>query len=244
MAERTIVEACPATRRLLEKGASVLVIESRAFAREAFVETLRKNLRHTRLIALESAEDITENASFGLGDVAIVIISITSLSRAFVYVSEALSRIRRVLSDIPTVLIVDNLNRADASVAFDLGFKGCIPTTANATIIVNVLRLISAGADYAPPNILMGKSPEQPKPVTRAPTPPLTFKISSPFSPRQKEVLLRLVEGKSNKVIAYELNMKESTAKVHVRQIIRKLGVVNRTQAALVGERMLRGLQP
>ena len=46
-------------------------------------------------------------------------------------------------------------------------------------------------------------------------------------------VLDRLRLGKSNMVIARDLDMQESTVKVHVRQIMRKLGASNRTQAAL-----------
>jgi DNA-binding NarL/FixJ family response regulator len=44
-------------------------------------------------------------------------------------------------------------------------------------------------------------------------------------------VLTHLRQGKANKIIAYELGMKESTVKVHVRNIMRKMGATNRTQA-------------
>ena len=53
------------------------------------------------------------------------------------------------------------------------------------------------------------------------------------LTPRQEEVLVLLGVGKPNKVIARELGMTEATVKVHVRQIMRKFGVDNRTQAAL-----------
>jgi hypothetical protein len=46
----------------------------------------------------------------------------------------------------------------------------------------------------------------------------------------------RLRYGKSNKHIARELHMQEATVKVHVRQIMRKLGVANRTQVALLAQ--------
>ena len=46
-------------------------------------------------------------------------------------------------------------------------------------------------------------------------------------------MLLQLRDGKSNKVIARALDMTEATVKVHVRQIMRKLGASNRTQAAV-----------
>jgi DNA-binding NarL/FixJ family response regulator len=49
---------------------------------------------------------------------------------------------------------------------------------------------------------------------------------------RQKAVLAQLQQGKANKIIAHELGMSESTAKVHIRNIMRKMGATNRTQAA------------
>jgi DNA-binding NarL/FixJ family response regulator len=58
-----------------------------------------------------------------------------------------------------------------------------------------------------------------------------------PLTPRQLEVLDRLREGKPNKLIARDLNMTEATVKVHVRQIMRKLGATNRTQAVLAAAR-------
>jgi DNA-binding NarL/FixJ family response regulator len=54
------------------------------------------------------------------------------------------------------------------------------------------------------------------------------------FSPRQLEVLRLIRSGAQNKHIAYRLNMREGTVKVHVRNIFRKLSVTNRTQAAFV----------
>jgi DNA-binding NarL/FixJ family response regulator len=51
---------------------------------------------------------------------------------------------------------------------------------------------------------------------------------------RQKAVLELLSRGDTNKVIARRLGMRESTVKVHVRQIMRKFGVSNRTQVAIV----------
>jgi DNA-binding NarL/FixJ family response regulator len=51
---------------------------------------------------------------------------------------------------------------------------------------------------------------------------------------RQKAVLELLSRGDTNKVIARRLGMREGTVKVHVRQIMRKFGVTNRTELAVV----------
>jgi DNA-binding NarL/FixJ family response regulator len=50
---------------------------------------------------------------------------------------------------------------------------------------------------------------------------------------RQQDVLERLRQGESNKLIGRQLKLRESTVKVHIRHILRKLGATNRTQAAL-----------
>jgi DNA-binding NarL/FixJ family response regulator len=52
-------------------------------------------------------------------------------------------------------------------------------------------------------------------------------------------VIDALRRGKPNKIIANELNMRESTVKVHVRNIMKKLNATNRTQVAYLATRLL-----
>jgi DNA-binding NarL/FixJ family response regulator len=54
-----------------------------------------------------------------------------------------------------------------------------------------------------------------------------------PLTPREREVLAQLGKGASNKEIAYELDITERTARTHVSNILVKLGLASRTQAAL-----------
>jgi len=54
-----------------------------------------------------------------------------------------------------------------------------------------------------------------------------------PLTPREREVLAQLGKGASNKEIAYELDITERTARTHVSNILGKLGLASRTQAAL-----------
>lgn len=53
------------------------------------------------------------------------------------------------------------------------------------------------------------------------------------FSPREREVIIWLARGGSNKEIARALNMAESTVKIHVQGILRKLNLSSRVQAAV-----------
>jgi DNA-binding NarL/FixJ family response regulator len=56
--------------------------------------------------------------------------------------------------------------------------------------------------------------------------------LTEMFTSRQIQVAKAIWEGKPNKIIAYELNMCESTVKIHARDIMRKLKATNRTEAA------------
>jgi two-component system nitrate/nitrite response regulator NarL len=59
----------------------------------------------------------------------------------------------------------------------------------------------------------------------------------TPFSnltPREREILCHLSEGQSNKVIARHLDISDGTVKLHVKAILRKLGVHSRVEAAVM----------
>ena len=70
------------------------------------------------------------------------------------------------------------------------------------------------------PHYTRGDVPSQP------PTPGLV-------TARELVVIRAIQKGKSNKVIAYDLNMSESTVKVHIRNIMKKLNAKNRTDVAI-----------
>jgi NarL family two-component system response regulator LiaR len=61
--------------------------------------------------------------------------------------------------------------------------------------------------------------------------------VTDPLTPREREVLGLIGRGMANKVIARELSLSEKTVKAHVSNILAKLGVTDRTQAALYAVR-------
>ena len=53
------------------------------------------------------------------------------------------------------------------------------------------------------------------------------------LSQRELDIIRRLADGHSNKTIAKELSITEATVKVHLKTVLRKMGVANRTQVAI-----------
>jgi DNA-binding NarL/FixJ family response regulator len=107
---------------------------------------------------------------------------------------------------------------------------------------VAALRLISAGGTFVPPDALRAttaKPDDQPEGERQRRSDGLDL------TPRELSVIDLLREGKPNKLIGRELEMQESTVKVHVRNILKKLNARNRTHAALVASRLLgKGAEP
>ena len=88
--------------------------------------------------------------------------------------------------------------------------------------MVNALRLVCSGGMYLPPEVLLAANPGAAPQLTR----------------RESEVLALMLEGKSNKRIARELDMAEATVKNHVTAILKTLGARNRTEAVIAAGRL------
>lgn len=139
--------------------------------------------------------------------------------------------IRDLLPGVPCVVLSDRVEPEEAIVAARLGEQAFMPTNVEPKIALQAFAFIIGGGTYFPREALL-----QSVSATREGG---TFSGTVTGDPdrltrRQHEVLERLRLGKSNKLIARDLDMQESTVKVHVRQIMRKLGAANRTQAALL----------
>ncbi|WP_157962020.1 LuxR C-terminal-related transcriptional regulator [Acuticoccus kandeliae] len=110
--------------------------------------------------------------------------------------------------------------------AIECGAVGYIPMGAKLDDLVSALRICAAGSVFVQRNTLMSlRDFVRPAASTKP-------QLSSYFTERQLAVARALRRGSANKTIAYELDLCESTVKVHIRNIMRKLKVSNRTQAA------------
>lgn len=129
---------------------------------------------------------------------------------------------------IPVVILSASNLRSDIQRALDAGAMGYIPKESTSAVMLNALKLILAGGIYMPPSMAQQVDPE----------PPAAANHSSGLTPRQLQVLTMVVQGHSNKVIAADLGIAETTIKMHVSSILRSLGVSNRTQAAMAAEKL------
>jgi DNA-binding NarL/FixJ family response regulator len=132
----------------------------------------------------------------------------------------------------PIIVLSDAEDAEDPNTirsALKNGAQGFIPTRSmGIPITFAAIRFITAGGVFAPLDLLLTKRPDRVVEVAQ----------QSRLTPRQFAVLNHLQQGKANKIIAHELGMSESTVKVHVRNIMRKTGATNRTQAAYKAQKL------
>jgi len=142
------------------------------------------------------------------------------------------------------VLIPDKQAMTAASLSA-LGVVGVVSLSAGAEIAVASVRLMLLGGYCLPPEAAARAAigTERTALDLAAPAPlPKTPVVADDLAQRdraltvrEREVLQSLREGNQNKIIAYKLGISESTVKVHLRNLMKKLKVSNRTQVALGG---------
>lgn len=113
--------------------------------------------------------------------------------------------------------------------AIERGALGFIPKSSPKAVILGALRLVLSGGTYVPREI-MGAA-RTAEPATRAGD--AVDGKSLGLTPRQIEVLERVLAGKSNKVIGRELGLAEGTVKNHVAAVLRSLDATNRVEAVI-----------
>jgi len=143
---------------------------------------------------------------------------------------------------IPLVLISDREESREAVAAFEAGVRGFITTNIACPVAIQTFTFIMNGGSFFPPIALMpGPQSNRARHIGASKGPSmLSVQHNNELTARQQEVLEHLRQGASNKLIGRQLKLRESTVKVHVRQIMRKFGATNRTQAALCAVRLNR----
>ena len=140
----------------------------------------------------------------------------------------------------PMIVLSDGDDLEQIFSVLDNGARGYIPTDLALDVAVEAVRLVCAGGVFIPASSLV--SARQSGETSR----PAPHNSNGIFTARQAAVVDAVRRGKANKVIAFELKMRESTVKVHVRNIMKKLNAKNRTEVAFMANELLKttGLPP
>jgi two-component system nitrate/nitrite response regulator NarL len=137
------------------------------------------------------------------------------------------------------VVLADQFDLGFVRIGHEAGVDGFCEGASAPEILIKSLELVMLGESVFASAIMhsvlggMIRSPEQPLQNHVLPEPKLSELKACKLSVREAQILGCLMHGTPNKVIARNLDITEATIKVHVKAILRKIGVANRTQAAM-----------
>ena len=227
---QTTVSLTDTSDRQARTGA-IIYIDNQHLTRACVTEQLAMRLPEMLIEAVAEVYDLSkediDTHRFALG-----ILNKHSTHIGKPELAKQLSFLATTAPNLPLALFSDLDEADDIAEAFKLGIRGYIPTSLPIQQVAEAIRLVSAGGSFLPPSILALSTRAG---RVQAPSRMEEDKLcEKQFTPRQLEVLRRLWQGKQNKLIAYELSMCESTVKVHIRHIMKKLNARNRTQVVLL----------
>lgn len=137
--------------------------------------------------------------------------------------------LRQAFPDSRLVIMADDSDLESISRAFAAGVDGYLVKAISCAPLVGALKLILMGEKIVPSQAVMAMTDMRAThridwDVTR---------MNADLTDREMEIVGHLVNGEPNKLIARRLSVSEATVKAHVKAILRKLQVANRTQAAI-----------
>lgn len=182
---------------------------------------------HPAIVAAGSLDEALARAERGSGfDLVVLDLGLPGCSGI-----EALTRVRKRFPWTKIAVFSANEDPRTIAAALDAGAAGYITKTSKADVVIAALKLVAAGGVYVPVQALQRID------AACAPDGDPSSSIRFEFSARQIEVLRLLLQGCSNRQIALELGLAESTVKYHVHSICSALGASSRGEAIVVALR-------
>jgi DNA-binding NarL/FixJ family response regulator len=238
------------------------LIDSQPLTRISISQQLGQSLQEKRrsedfiIVPFSSPEELLDNYSQECESeepLRLIVFNIGAAHPSDSKIQKSIVHLKRELPSIPLIILSAHEERHCILNALRYGAHSYILTAFDPSIVTQALRLILMGGRFIPANLLVDSLEEKEEkgeenffsheenqnPPNGSPlNSTIDATILANFTPRQLEVLQLLRKGKSNKIIAYELKMQESTVKVHVRQIMKRLNAINRTHAAFLAAKM------
>ncbi|TMV68002.1 response regulator transcription factor, partial [Thioclava sp. BHET1] len=197
----------------------------RPLDRECFVRCVRMCYQDLRLEAFGSVQDW-----LALGEARpmpqVILFNIGTSAMEEDDIRTEIEQILKLAPPIPLVLLGESDDLSEMIEAMESGADGYIPACVGIDDIVEAMRLAAMGGMFLPKTSV---SSLRRKYAVRQSD---GCGIEDHLTERQLAVANAMRRGLANKIIAHELNLCESTVKVHIRNIMKKLKATNRTEAA------------
>jgi len=206
------------------RGRSLLIIDDRALDRQCLAYCISAHKMDMDVLAFGSMGE-WERKRHDYPPIAAILLNIGGKRIADPAVADEIRKLSSTW-EAPIIVLADTDELAQIMKALECGAKGYIPSSVSIDVCIEAIALSIAGGIFVPASSVfaMRQALESGNPAARP--------LAGMFTERQTEVVEALRRGKANKIIAYELNLRESTVKVHIRNIMKKVKATNRTEVA------------
>ena len=203
----------------------VLVVDASDFDRACTVA----GLRTAPELRVEACASVTESERIGPPD--IILFQAAGSRFATSALSHQLKLAARRWPRAPTLVVADHANVTDMLKTIQAGTQGLLPSSVSVDCIRSAIQLLVNKIAIQPMQLTAFLVREQRLEAIQAkPLTAFAMDRLASLTKRQRDVLKLLAQGLSNKGIAQQLRISESTVKVHIRAIMAQNGASNRTQ--------------
>jgi two-component system, NarL family, nitrate/nitrite response regulator NarL len=216
---------------------STVIVTPRVLLREG-IATLLRGTRYKVVASAATAAELSSDRRRSAGQ-TLAIVGIDLQNQNLDEVADNIRLMRSLLPDGKVVLVAGTDGRIDLQRILALSPDACIFNPASRDALIKVLELVFLDQHvfvYASSITTTTKEDVEfidPARGSQSDDPSRLGINGHGLSPRETQVLACLAQGNSNKIIARLHNLSEATVKVHLKAILRKLNVQNRTQAAI-----------
>jgi two-component system nitrate/nitrite response regulator NarL len=205
---------------------SVLLVDDHTLFRSGVRSLLQRNPRFTVVGEASDGLDGVKRAMQLKPDVILLDLHMPGMTGV-----ETLQLILQGWPEAAVIMLTVSEEGEDLASALQAGARGYLIKNIDADYLVRAIERAAAGESVLAESMaakLVAQLQKQREP--KAPAPPSEL---DKLTPREREILACLARGESNKLIARVLDLAESTVKIHVQNILKKLGLSSRVQAAV-----------
>lgn len=204
----------------------IVIVDTRCCLRDAMAASLRSRSER-RVFTANCADSLATSRPGGVSSSSQVVL----FCDGCLVPDQVVQEVKKLCSYRPDAMIalLTDHSHGDISSAVFTMLDGLIPTYYETNQVLACIQLIESGIKYTPASYVDGDSAYKSNQ-----TPAISKKATALLTPRQRQVMEYISEGRSNKYIAAELSVSESTIKVHVHEAMRRLGATSRTHASYI----------
>ncbi|MBW9052892.1 response regulator transcription factor [Rhizobium mesosinicum] len=202
---------------------SLVILDNRELDRQCLAQCMAAYKTDLLILAFESVEEWKRRCD-EYPPLSAILLNIGGKKIDEPAVAGQIRSLASEFGAIPVIILADSDDFSQIVRAIEYGAKGYIPASVSISVCMELIALSVAGGVFVPASTLFAMRHLLESSNTTA------RPLAGIFTDRQAEVVEALRRGKANKIIAYELNLRESTVKVHVRNIMKKVKATNRTE--------------